>query len=204
VGATPETDRQILTLADSLYQTARLKRVYYSAYVPVNRLPASAVTAPPLLREHRLYQADWLMRVYGFGFHELLDGAGASLETEYDPKVSWALRHLDKFPVEVNTAPYEQLLRVPGIGMRGASKITRLRQVKRLRFEDLQKLAVVLKRARYFITVGGKYEGGIALRSDAIREKLSPKPKVRDAQLGLFDAPAPDPSEAFSSVTGEL
>ncbi len=159
VGASPETDGQILRLTEGLYDTYRLKRVYYSSYVPVNFKNANlpAVNAK-LLREHRLYQADWLLRFYGFTAGEIV-GEDGFLEEEYDPKCAWALRHMDKFPVEVNAAPVETLVRVPGIGIRTAYRIREARRYARLGYEDLKKMRVVLKRARHFITAGGKFYG---------------------------------------------
>ncbi len=159
VGASPETDGQILRLTEGLYDTYRLKRVYYSSYVPVNFKNANlpAVNAK-LLREHRLYQADWLLRFYGFTAGEIV-GEDGFLEEEYDPKCAWALRHMDKFPVEVNAAPVETLVRVPGIGIRTAYRIREARKYTRLGYEDLKKMRVVLKRARHFITAGGKFYG---------------------------------------------
>ena len=159
VGASPETDGQILRLTEGLYDTYRLKRVYYSSYVPVNFKNANlpAVNAK-LLREHRLYQADWLLRFYGFTAGEIV-GEDGFLEEEYDPKCAWALRHMDKFPVEVNAAPVETLVRVPGIGIRTAYRIREARKYARLGYEDLKKMRVVLKRARHFITAGGKFYG---------------------------------------------
>ena len=159
VGASPETDGQILRLTEGLYDAYRLKRVYYSSYVPVNftnaNLPAAGAK---LLREHRLYQADWLLRFYGFTAEEIVREDGF-LEEEYDPKCAWAIRHMDKFPVEVNTAPVETLVRVPGIGIRSAYRIREARKYAKLDYADLKKMRVVLKRARHFITADGKFYG---------------------------------------------
>lgn len=158
IGASPERDVQILTTAQSLYNQYGLKRVYYSAYVPINadaKLP-SIHTSPPLLREHRLYQADWLLRFYHFKTHELLDARSPDLDLEIDPKCAYALRHLDLFPVEINRADYDMLLRVPGIGVHSAKKIVEARRYRRIRAEDLKKLGLVLKRAAYFITCDGR------------------------------------------------
>ncbi|MBT1070226.1 putative DNA modification/repair radical SAM protein [Pelotalea chapellei] len=202
VGATPESDREIITLTEGLYQRLELKRVYYSAFVPVssdNRLPM--LPTPPLLREHRLYQADWLLRFYGFSAHELLDEHRPNLDMRFDPKSDWALRHLELFPVEVNRAEYEVLLRVPGIGMRSAQRIVQARRGTRLGEVELKKLGVVLKRARYFLTVGGRYLGGIKLDGPRLVERLL-APTRRPArldQLELFES-VPD----VSSLTGEL
>ncbi len=155
VGATPENDRKILTLASALYERYALKRVYYSAYVPAvedARLPAPA--APDLLREHRLYQADWLVRFYGFDTGEILPEHDAFLDRELDPKTAWALRRLDRFPVDVNRADYETLLRVPGIGLLSARRIVASRRHAALTADDLSALGVVMKRARLFLTCG--------------------------------------------------
>ena len=157
IGATPETDHQIMQLSQALYRRYALKRVFYSAYIPVGThalLPKDQ--PPPLLREHRLYQADWLLRYYGFTADELLDDAHPHLDPLLDPKCQWALRHLDLFPVEINRADKEMLLRVPGIGVTSALRILTARRSGRLSFEDLKKLGIVMKRAVYFITCNGK------------------------------------------------
>lgn len=202
VGATPETDREILTLSESLYRQMHLRRVYYSAYVPVsadNRLPA--LLEPPLLREHRLYQADWLLRHYGFAVAELLDVTDPHLDVHLDPKAAWALRHPECFPVEVNRVDYETLLRVPGIGVRSARRILRARRIGALHGDDLARLGVVMKRARWFLTAGGRYLGTGPTTPDGVRNRLltaAPESIVRkdDRQLALFALPA--------AVTGEL
>lgn len=153
VGATPETDLKIIKLSENLYNKVKLKRVYYSAYISVNQdknLPT--LKTPPLLRENRLYQADWLLRFYGFKADELLNEQNPNFNTMLDPKCDWALRNIDHFPVEVNTAGYYTLLRVPGIGVTSAKKIITARREYKLNFDTLKKLGVVLKRARYFIT----------------------------------------------------
>ena len=158
IGATPENDFQILNVAEGLYKRFDLKRVFYSAFVKVNEdkaLPALP-GGPPLLREHRLYQADWLLRFYGFEAKELLDEKRPYFNVMLDPKEDWAVRHLEEFPVEVNRAPYEKLLRVPGLGVNSARRIVAARRSARLTFEDLKKIGVVLKRAIYFITCNGK------------------------------------------------
>jgi putative DNA modification/repair radical SAM protein len=151
VGATPSTDRTILTQASSLYQTARLRRVYYSAFSPIpdasQRLPLSA---PPLVREHRLYQADWLLRFYGFQADELTSEAQANLDLQVDPKLAWALRHPGKFPVDVNRASRESLLRVPGLGVKNVDRILQIRRWHRLRLDDLIRLRVPIKKAMPF------------------------------------------------------
>jgi putative DNA modification/repair radical SAM protein len=202
VGATPENDREIITLSEGLYQRLGMKRVYYSAFVPVSgdrRLPALPV--PPLLREHRLYQADWLLRFYGFTSRELLDEDHPNLDMRLDPKSDWALRHLERFPVEVNRAEYQALLRVPGIGVRSAQRIVRARRTCRLGEEELKRLGVVLKRARYFITAGGRYLGGIRLDAPELLARLTApaKRKASRDQLELFPAEGD-----ISTVTGEL
>ncbi len=158
IGASPERDIQILSSAQRLYDQYSMKRVYYSAYVPINRdsrLPAIE-TAPPLLREHRLYQADWLMRFYNFEARELLSCGQPDLDLELDPKCAWALNHLDQFPVEINRADYETLLRVPGIGVQSARKILAARRERSLKLENLKAMRIVMKRASWFITCDGK------------------------------------------------
>ncbi len=165
VGASPEGDRQILSLSAALYRKYRLRRVYYSAYVPVGqsgrggprdpRLPA--IAAPPLVREHRLYQADWLLRFYRFDSEEILEAGRENLDADVDPKTAWALAHLDRFPVEIATADFEQLLRVPGIGRVSAQRIVEVRRKRKPDFELLRALGVTLKRARYFLTASGRF-----------------------------------------------
>ena len=157
IGATPDTDKQILTLTDYLYSKFRLKRVYYSAYVPINNdanLPV--VAQPPLLREHRLYQADWLLRFYKFKLEELFVGGTENLSEHFDPKFVWALNNLGFFPLEITKASLYELLRVPGIGPISARRILKARKVGSIDFDVLQRLGVVMKRAKYFITVGGR------------------------------------------------
>ncbi|MBD5458643.1 MAG: putative DNA modification/repair radical SAM protein [Lachnospiraceae bacterium] len=158
IGATPESDYQVMAVAESLYQKFSLKRVYYSAFVNVNEdkdLPALP-GGPPLLREHRLYQADWLLRFYDFTVDELLTEERPDFNMMIDPKADWAVRHLELFPVEINRADYHLLLRIPGIGVKSAQRIINARRFGRLNFEDLKKIGVVLKRALYFITCNGK------------------------------------------------
>lgn len=191
VGATPESDFQILELAEGLYQKFHLKRVYYSAYVPVNRhslLPA--ITAPPLRRENRLYQADWLLRFYGFQAKELLDPGEPYLDRELDPKTNWAIRNLHLFPVEVNRADFEMLLRVPGIGLKSARRIIEARRYGSLSFENLSRLGVAMKRARYFLTCRGKYlekiDNPVLLRQ-ALTDRSDKRIKAEnELQLPLF------------------
>jgi len=156
VGASAENDRQIIQLTDSLYKGYGLKRVYYSGYIPITddaRLPQ--LTQPPVIREHRLYQTDWLMRFYGFQADEILDPEHPFLDLEIDPKLAWALRNRHVFPVDVNTADYELILRVPGIGSRSAKRIVAARRFTTLTLDNLHKFGVVLKRAKYFITCRG-------------------------------------------------
>ena len=175
IGATPETDRQILTLSQGLYRKYQLKRVFYSAYMPVSTsplLPAPQTFQPPLLREHRLYQADWLLRYYHFQAEEILDEDQPDLDPRMDPKCCWALRHLDFFPVEVNRADYEVLLRVPGIGVRSARRILTARRVGPLTFEGLKRLGVVLKRAQYFLTCSGRVLSGLHVKEDGLLRHL--------------------------------
>ncbi|MGI6668340.1 MAG: putative DNA modification/repair radical SAM protein [Acetivibrionales bacterium] len=158
IGATPDHDLTILKLAEGLYKRFGMRRVFYSAYVPVSNHPALPRTAkPPLMREHRIYQADWLLRFYGFKADELLDESHKDFDISLDPKCDWALRNLHRFPVEVNKAEYWELLRVPGIGIRSAQRIIRARRFQSLDFSDIKKLGVVLKRARFFITCKGRY-----------------------------------------------
>ena len=194
VGATPDTDFHILRLTQGLYDRYRLKRVFYSAYVPVveHALLPSKDTKPPLLREHRLYQADWLLRFYGFRAEELLDEENQDFDPRVDPKCSWALAHLDFFPVEVNTADYETLLRIPGVGVTSAKRILAARRAGRLHIENLPKLGVVMKRAQYFLTASGKVADGLRFTPDSLLRGLIaaeqsslPQPPVE--QLSLFD-----------------
>ena len=175
VGATPETDYQMLHVAETLYQRFDLKRVFYSAFVSVNvdkALPAKTDQGPPLLREHRLYQADWLLRYYKFEAKELLTEEEPNFNPLFDPKCNWALRHLEYFPVEVNRASYEMLLRVPGLGYRSAGRIVRARRLGTLDFQDLKKIGVVLKRAMYFLTCNGRTMYPVKLEQDYIARNL--------------------------------
>ena len=200
IGATPETDFQILNLSSSLYKTMHMKRVFFSAYVSVNedgRLPQG--NAVQLDREHRLYQADWLMRFYKFDAAELIDEGQPFLATDIDPKANWAINHLDRFPVEVNTAPYEELLRVPGIGVRGAKAIVGARRATALGEAELRKLGVAYKRARFFITCQGRYQGhGTRFDKESLHAQLAApiqagshgrrSGKMLAGQMSLFDA----------------
>lgn len=198
IGATPESDYQILHVAESLYKKFDLKRVFYSAFIPVNEdknLPSVKEQRPPLLREHRLYQADWLLRCYHFEAGELLDEENPNFNAYLDPKCFWALRHLEEFPIEINYAAYDMLLRVPGIGYKSASRIVKARRMGMLDFEDLKKMGVVLKRALYFITCKGKMMYPIRMDEDYItRNLLNTKEKLPEGadgmsfrQLSLFD-----------------
>ena len=183
IGATPDTDYQILNLSEGLYRRYGLKRVFFSAYMPVsdNPLLPSTTTKPPLLREHRLYQADWLLRFYGFEARELLDEAHQHFNPYVDPKCNWALNHMEQFPVEVNRAPYEQLLRVPGIGVNSARRILTARRVGSLDFSGLKKLGVVLKRAQYFILCKGRVAEGLKITNEAILRAL-----MSDRALAMY------------------
>lgn len=198
IGATPESDYQILNVAESLYRKFDLKRVFYSAFVAVNEdtlLPKKTSDGPPLLREHRLYQADWLLRFYKFKAEELLDEKNPNFNLYLDPKCNWALKHLETFPVEVNRAAYEVLLRVPGIGVKSAQRIVKARRMGTLDFPDLKKMGVVLKRALYFITCGGRMMYRTKIEEDYItRNLLNTKERLPDSvrgmtyrQLSLFD-----------------
>ena len=198
IGATPENDYQILSVAETLYQKFDLKRVFYSAFVHVNEdsaLPARGDEGPPLLREHRLYQADWLLRFYGFQAKELLSEKNPNFNVLLDPKCNWALEHLEFFPVEVNRADYYTLLRVPGIGYKSASRIVKARRMGILDFQDLKKFGVVLKRAMYFLTCNGKMMYPTKMEQDYIlgnllhtEEKLPLSvTQMNYRQISLFD-----------------
>ncbi|MBI5745267.1 MAG: putative DNA modification/repair radical SAM protein [Elusimicrobia bacterium] len=204
IGATPETDREIIKLSEALYSKMSLKRVYFSAFIPVmkdNRLPA--LREPPLLREHRLYQADWLLRFYGFTADELLDESHPALDLNFDPKTVWALNNLDKFPLEVNKASYQEILRVPGVGVTSAQRIIRARRAGPLALEDLKKLGVVMKRAMYFVTAGGKYGGVKKETEEAIKVKLL-EHKNPNGQLNLFSEKELVKEGLEATVTGQL
>jgi putative DNA modification/repair radical SAM protein len=184
VGATPETDFNILRLSEALYGKFGLKRVYYSAYLPVNEgrhLPA-LTAAPPLLREHRLYQADWLLRFYGFAAGEIVGESAPSLDEALDPKTAWALRNMQFFPVDINRDDYERILRVPGIGVKSAGRVVVARRERRLRHEDLKRLGVVMKRASHFVTCDGRSEG-TPLSFERLRLFLTGRPESRQLLL---------------------
>lgn len=219
VGATPENDYQMMMVAEALYQNYDLKRVFYSAFVPVNEdssLPALP-GGPPLLREHRLYQADWLLRFYGFKASELLTEDRPNFNVFLDPKCDWALRHLELFPVEINRADYYTLLRVPGMGVKSVKRIIAARRQGLLDFESLKKMGVVLKRAMYFITCSGRMMYPTRMDEDYITSHLvgAERRAVWDIsqqgayrQLSLFDDMklnmAPAPADWYSVVTGSM
>ena len=195
VGATEDSDRHILHLSESLYDRYRLKRVFYSAYVPVveNPLLPALHTKPPLLREHRLYQADWLLRFYGFRADELLDDQHPNFDPMLDPKCYWAIAHPEQFPVEIMTADLGRLLRVPGIGPTGARRILSARRTGLLHFDDLKKMGIVLKRAQFFILCGGRMREGLHFTADTLAFQLQAVergslPASAAQQLSLFDA----------------
>ena len=189
VGASPEHDRDILKLSSALYATPTMRRVYYSGYIPVNtydsRLPVTK--QPPLVRENRLYQADWLMRFYKFSADEIADDSHPDLELEIDPKLSWALRHPEFFPVDVDRADYEMILRIPGVGVKSATLIVNARRFRRLTSDHLRKIGVVMKRARYFITCGELEACCVAdVSPEYVRRQLTaPVKKVGDNSLQL-------------------
>lgn len=189
VGATRDSDFRILKLSEGLYNDFQLKRVYYSAFVPVSTNPLlPKISSPPLVRENRLYQADWLLRFYGFNSDELLSEDKPDFDLLLDPKCDWALRNIEKFPVEINRAEYQMLLRVPGIGVKSAQRIVSSRRFCQLDFDDLKKLGVVLKRAKYFITCKGKHMGIRSMEPDNIRTNiLGDVNKIDPRQLSIFD-----------------
>ena len=211
VGATPDTDYHMVSVAESLYNNFDLKRVFYSAFVDVNHnsLLPTLPGGPPLLREHRLYQADWLLRFYGFKAEELLSEDKPNFNVFLDPKCDWALRHLEKFPVEIQRADYYTLMRVPGIGAKSAKRIVQARRQARIGFDDLKKMGVVLKRALYFITCNGRMMYNTKLEEDYICENLmndktSVPKELRDSsykQLSLFDT---GDNEALGLASGEI
>ena len=212
IGATPESDLKILKLSQGLYNKLNLKRVYYSAYVSVNEdknLPT--LESPPLLRENRLYQADWLLRFYGFQAEELLDETHPNFNPILDPKCDWALRHLDQFPIEINKADFATLLRIPGIGVISAKKIIRARHSFELNHNDLKKLGVVLKRAKYFITCKGKYFDNIYqfnpgfIETNLIYQERSANNSTSQyKQLSLFEKLPPTKEDKIKCLTGSL
>ncbi|WP_235908555.1 putative DNA modification/repair radical SAM protein [Roseiconus nitratireducens] len=185
VGATDTSDREILTTSSQLYGQHHLRRVYYSAYSPIphadSRLPG---IRPPLIREHRLYQADWLIRFYGFAADELTTADSANLDLEIDPKLAWAMQHRGQFPVDINRAPRELLLRVPGIGQKSVNRILQTRRHHAIRDQDLSRIGIVRKRARSFIITADRHPGPLSLDAESLRARLQPKHR----QLMLFDA----------------
>ena len=201
VGASPEKDGQILRLTQALYQKNGLKRVYYSSYVPVVKDKLLPEVGAGQLREHRLYQADWLLRFYGFSVEEIVS-EGENLSMEFDPKCAWALKNMHLFPVEINRAPLEALLRVPGIGAKNAYKIMEARKYTKLSFEDLTKMRVALKRAKHFITCNGKFFG--AKNEGAVRGLLAAAETQESAQqLDLFGMLS-TPQNAMIALHGQL
>lgn len=198
IGASPETDRSIVKTSETLYRSFRMKRVYFSAYIPVvesSNLP-SLYSAPPLKREHRLYQADFLLRFYGFTADEILGEDNPFLDNDLDPKIVWALKNIEQFPIDVNKASHEELLRIPGIGNTSALRIMRQRRIAAVKYDDLKKIGVVLKRARFFLTCSGKYYGDKILEPEYIRNKVLPANSIknilieqdRSPQISMFDA----------------
>jgi len=188
IGASKENDYLILNAAQQMYHKFHLKRVYYSAYMPVvssSLLPVPS-SPPPLKRENRLYQADWLLRFYFFKADELIDLSSPFLDLDLDPKMSWALRNMHQFPIEINRVSYEELLRVPGIGVRSAYKIVAQRRRAAVKYEHLAKMGIVVKRAKYFITCCGKYYGKISLKPETIKNALFPEINA-EQQLTFWD-----------------
>lgn len=191
IGATRETDKDILFTADNYYKDFNLKRVYYSAYIPIsldNRLPQIG-TAPPLVRENRLYQTDWLKRFYGFQINELVNDDHPNLDLDMDPKLAWALRNPHLFPIDVNTASYEMIVRIPGVGVQSAKKIVQARRHRRLRVEHIKKLGVAYKRAQYFMTCIDMPRAWNDPEPEKIKSLLIgvEKPKLITNQLSLFE-----------------
>ena len=194
IGASPETDHHILQLTSSLYRKLELRRVFFSAYIPVSDNPLlGGIRTAPLLREHRLYQADWLLRFYRFDVNEIIDDSHPWLDPLLDPKAMWAINNISHFPVEVNRADYDMLLRVPGIGVRGAGRIMKARKERSLNFDDLKRLNITLKRARFFITCQGYMDKGVLFDPVSIQEALTVSARQRrlgrllPGQLALFD-----------------
>lgn len=190
VGASGDTDLRIVRLTEAMYNNYKLKRVYFSAYVPVNAHPLLPAidSSTPMLREHRLYQADFLLRFYDFKADEILNERNPNFNRYIDPKCQWALLNLDKFPVEINRASYKTLLRVPGIGQRSAKKIVEARRYAKLELDDLQKLGAVFKRARFFVTCDGKYDPLLKFNEATIYDGLLQSSAVNDNQLSFFKA----------------
>ena len=189
IGASGESDYSILTRSENLYKNFELKRVYYSGYVPVNKsgILVSIDQAVPMIREHRLYQADWLLRFYEFKADEILDEKDPFVDPLLDPKTNWAIKNSHFFPIEINKATYKELLRVPGIGVTSAKRIVMTRKYSTIRYEHLKKLGVVIKRAKYFITVNGEFLGFKKENPELIRNALMEKEKMLAEQLKLFN-----------------
>ncbi|MHC1721284.1 MAG: putative DNA modification/repair radical SAM protein [Clostridiaceae bacterium] len=184
IGATPDSDYKIISLSEKLYDRYKLKRVYYSAYVPVSDSPMlTKIRYSPLLREHRLYQTDWLLRFYNFRAEEILSEENPDLDLNFDPKTNWALNHMNFFPLEINNASYRELLRVPGIGMTSAKRIISSRWMRSLDFEQLKGLGIVLKRAQYFITCNGRYCGDVPFGASSVRWRLLPRQDMNQREL---------------------
>ena len=190
IGASGESDYSILTRSENLYKNFELKRVYYSGYVPVNKsgILVSADQAVPMIREHRLYQADWLLRFYNFRADEILNEKDPFVDPFLDPKTNWAIKNSHFFPIEINKASYKELLRVPGIGVTSAKRIVMTRKYSTIRYEHLKKLGIVIKRAKYFIVVNGEFLGFKKENPELIRNALMDKEKLVAEQLKLFNA----------------
>ena len=189
IGASGESDYTILNRSENLYKNFDLKRVYYSGYVPVNKsgILVSADQTVPMIREHRLYQADWLLRFYGFKANEILNEKNPFIDPHLDPKTNWAIQNWHFFPIEINKASYKDLLRVPGIGVTSAKRIVMTRKYSTIRYEHLKKLGIVIKRAKYFITVNGEFLGFKKENPELIRNALMEKGKMVAEQLKLFN-----------------
>ena len=193
IGASGDTDMKIVNLTEAMYDKYKLKRVYFSAYIPINSHPLlpSVDSAPPMLREHRLYQADFLLRFYDFKASEILNERNPNFSRYIDPKCQWALLNLDKFPIEINRASYYELLRIPGIGQTSAKKIVQARKFSRLTIDDLKKLGAVVKRARYFITCDGRYDPMLKFNEMDIYHGLLSSSDMIDNQLSFFHSESP-------------
>ena len=189
IGASGESDYAILARSENLYKNFDLKRVYYSGYVPVNKsgILVSTEQAVPMIREHRLYQADWLLRFYDFKADEILDEKDPFVDPLLDPKTNWAIKNSHFFPIEINKASYKDLLRVPGIGVTSAKRIVMTRKYSTIRYEHLKKLGIVIKRAKYFIVVNGEFLGFKKENPELLRNALMEKEKMVTEQLRLFN-----------------
>jgi putative DNA modification/repair radical SAM protein len=189
IGASGESDYAILSRSENLYKNFDLKRVYYSGYIPVNKsgILVSTEQAVPMIREHRLYQADWLLRFYDFKADEILDEKDPFVDPLLDPKTNWAIKNSHFFPIEINKASYKDLLRVPGIGVTSAKRIVMTRKYSTIRYEHLKKLGIVIKRAKYFITVNGEFLGFKKENPELLRNALMEKEKMVTEQLRLFN-----------------